>query len=259
MTETIDPTEETVVSEDPFESSGARTALPGRTVLRLVDVATSVPDGRSRRRILDGIDLEVREGELVVLMGPSGSGKTTLLRIAAGLDRPEHGMPVIDGEHLWLLSPAELADLRRGSVGYVEQRWNLLDSLTVVENVSLPLELDGVARREAVRQAMAALEDIGIAELARQFPSELSGGEQQRAAIARSLVGSRHLLVADEPTGALDALTAESVMRLIRRRCDEQRVAVLLATHDPAVAGWGDRVVYLRDGVLADRSAQVAP
>lgn len=259
MTETIDPTEETQVSEDPTESSAVRTTVPGRTVLRLVDVAASVLDGRTCRSILHGIDLEVHEGELVVLMGPSGSGKTTLLRIAAGLDRPERGMPVIDGEHLWLLSPVELADLRRGSVGYVEQRWNLLDSLTVVENVSLPLELDGVARRDSMRQAMAALEDVGIAELARQFPSELSGGEQQRAAIARSLVGSRHLLVADEPTGALDALTAESVMRLIRRRCDERGVAALLATHDPAVAGWADRVVYLRDGILADRSAQVAP
>ncbi|MBS1837390.1 MAG: ABC transporter ATP-binding protein [Actinobacteria bacterium] len=264
MTETIEPTEDPAVSatlpDDPPDQALPDDAVPTprRTVLRLVDVAQSVPDGRYRRSVLDGVDLDVAEGELVVLMGPSGSGKTTLLRIAAGLDRPERGMPVINGEHLWVLSASELAELRRGSVGYVEQRWNLLDSLTVAENVSLPLELDGVRRREAMREAMAALEDVGIAELARQFPSALSGGEQQRAAIARSLVGPRHLLVADEPTGALDALTAESVMRLLRRRCDAAGTAVLLATHDPAVAGWGDRVVYLRDGVLADRSAQAA-
>lgn len=225
-------------------------------VLRLVDVARSVPDGRQRRMVLDGVDLEVGAGELVALMGPSGSGKTTLLRIAAGLDRPDRGMPVIDGEHLWVLSSSELAELRRRSVGYVEQRWNLLDSLTLVENVALPLELDGERTRDATRHAMAALEDVGIVELARQFPSSLSGGEQQRAAIARALVGTRKLLVADEPTGALDALTAEAVMRVIRRRCDTDGAAVLLATHDPAVAGWADRVVYLRDGAISDHVAR---
>lgn len=231
-------------------------AAPRRVVLRLVDIAQTVPDGHARRVVLDGVDLEVRAGELVVLMGPSGSGKTTLMRIAAGIDRPEGGMPVIDGEHLWVLSARELADLRRGTVGYVEQRWNLLDSLDVVENVSLPLELDGVRRRDATREAMAALEEVGIVELARQFPSDLSGGEQQRVAIARSLVGERHLLVADEPTGALDALSAEAVMRLLRRCCDDDGIAVLLATHDPAVAGWADRVVHLRDGRLEERAAE---
>lgn len=256
-------TESTEPIDDPDQADGetpgpADEASAGRVVLRLVDVAQSVPDGRYRRMILDGVDLEVRAGELVVLMGPSGSGKTTLLRIAAGLDRPERGMPVIDGEHLWVMSARELADLRRGTVGYVEQRWNLLDSLTVVENVSLPLELDGVRRRAATRDAMAALEEVGIVELARQFPSDLSGGEQQRVAIARSLVGDRHLLVADEPTGALDALSAEAVMRLVRRCCDDDGTAVLLATHDPAVAGWADRVVYLREGQLSDHVARAA-
>ncbi len=228
-------------------------------VLRLVDVVQTVVDGRQRRTVLDRVGLEVRPGELVALMGPSGSGKTTLLRIAAGIDRPERGMPVVDGEHLWVLSASALAELRRRSIGYVEQRWNLLDSLTVLENVALPLELDGVRTRDANRAAMASLEDVGIAELARQFPSDLSGGEQQRAAIARALVGGRHLLVADEPTGALDALTAESVMRLVRRRCDQDGAAVLLATHDPAVAGWADRVLHLREGVLSERSAAVRP
>ncbi len=231
-------------------------AAPAR--LRLSGIEQSVPDGRRRRVVLDGIDLEVHAGEMVVLMGPSGSGKTTLLRIAAGLDQPEAGMPVVDGNHLWVLSAGEVAALRRRVIGYVEQRWNLLDSLTLVENVALPLELDRCSPRKAAREAMAALESVGVAELAKQFPSELSGGEQQRAAIARALVGSRMVLVADEPTGALDALTAETVMRLIRRRCDDDGVAVLLATHDPAVAGWADRVVFLRDGKLSSRSARGA-
>ncbi len=253
MTEVIDPIDD---GRDVAGGTDSDAVVEQRSVLRLVDVAQSVPDGRERRVVLDGVDLEVAAGELVVLMGPSGSGKTTLLRIAAGIDRPERGMPVVDGEHMWVLTATQLAELRRRSIGYVEQRWNLLDSLTLVENVALPLELDGVRTRDAMRDAMAALEDVGIVEMARQFPSSLSGGEQQRVAIARALVGTRHLLVADEPTGALDALTAESIMRLIRHRCDHDGTAALLATHDPAVAGWADRVVYLRDGVLSDRVAR---
>lgn len=257
MTEVIEPTGDSTGPADDSTGSGAPDQEVA-TVLRLVDIVQTVPDGRYRRVVLDGVDLDVGAGEMVVLMGPSGSGKTTLLRIAAGIDRPERGMPVVDGEHLWVLSASQLAELRRRSIGYVEQRWNLLDSLTVVENVALPLELDGTGSREATRDAMAALEDVGIAELARQFPSSLSGGEQQRAAVARALVGTRHVLVADEPTGALDALTAEAVMRLIRGRCDRGGTAVLLATHDPAVAGWADRVVYLREGQLSDHVARAA-
>lgn len=223
--------------------------------LRLSAVRRVVRDGSRQRVLLDGVDLELGTGELVVVMGPSGSGKTTLLRLAAGLDRPDDGMVVVDGTHLWVLSAKELAEARRSSIGYVEQRWNLLDSLTVLENVRLPLDLDGVRSTQAGRDAMAALESVGIAERALQFPTELSGGEQQRAAIARSLVGTRRLLVADEPTGALDALTAESIMRLLRQRCDRDGAAVLLATHDAAVAGWADRVLYLREGTLGGAAA----
>ena len=248
-----------VIESEPTGRLDGSTPGERATVLRLLDISQRVVDGRQHRTVLDHVGVEVHAGELVALMGPSGSGKTTLLRIAAGIDRPDAGMPVIDGEHLWVLSSSAIAELRRRTIGYVEQRWNLLDSLTIVENVALPLELDRMSTRDATRDAMAALEEVGIAELARQFPSDLSGGEQQRAAIARALVGGRHLLIADEPTGALDALTAETVMRLIRRRCDHDGAAVLLATHDPAVAGWADRVLYLRDGVLSERSAGVRP
>lgn len=238
--------------------SDPSTEAPVATPLRLSGVRVDVPDGARRRVLLDGVELDVAAGELVVVMGPSGSGKTTLLRIAAGLDRPDEGSVVVDGEHLWMLLPNQLAEVRRRSIGYVEQRWNLLDSLTVVENVRLPLELDGQRVRAAAREAMTALDSVGIAERATMFPSELSGGEQQRVAIARSLVGSRRLLVADEPTGALDALTAEAVMRLLRRRCDDDSVGMLLATHDPAVAGWADRVLHLRAGRLSGRTSGVS-
>lgn len=223
--------------------------------LRMSGVTRTVPDGRSSRVLLDRIDLEVCSGELVALMGPSGSGKTTLLRIAAGLDAADSGQVVVDATYLSALDRNGIAELRRRSIGYVEQRWNLLDSLTVLENVSLPLELDGMRTRDASGPAMAALESVRLVEMARAFPGELSGGEQQRVAIARALVGRRHLLLADEPTGALDAYTAEVVMRLVRRRCDDDGAAVLLATHDPAVSGWADRVVFLRDGALSDHTA----
>lgn len=259
-------------AEKTAEAGGAaatgQVSEPGRSVeesmrsntaeavrLRMSGVTRTVPDGRSSRVLLDRIDIEARSGELVALMGPSGSGKTTLLRIAAGLDAADNGQVIVNDAYLSALDRNGIAELRRRSIGYVEQRWNLLDSLTVMENVSLPLELDGMRARDASSAAMAALESVGLVEMARTFPGELSGGEQQRVAIARALVGKRHLLLADEPTGALDAYTAEVVMRLIRRRCDDDGAAVLLATHDPAVSGWADRVVFLREGALSEHTA----
>lgn len=222
--------------------------------LRLSDVTKSVLDGRSMRTVLNEIDLSVHPGELVALMGPSGSGKTTLMRIAAGLTPFESGQVVVAGDYVGALSRDELAAVRRTSIGYIEQRWNLLDTLTVVENVALPLELDGVRRREASNAAMASLEAVAMAEFAHELPSVLSGGEAQRVAIARGLIGDRKLLLADEPTGALDALTAEGIMRVIRRRCDDGAAAVV-ATHDPAVSGWADWVVFLREGTLSEHVA----
>jgi len=198
-------------------------------------------------------DLTVNAGELVAVMGPSGSGKTTLLSLVGGLDRPSRGRVTVAGQDVGVLDSRGLAILRRRSVGYVFQDLNLLNGLTARENVSLPLELDG--RRPAEAQAAAAdvLASVGLAELGDRYPDDLSGGEQQRVAIARALVGGRRVLLADEPTGALDSITGESVMRLLRVHCDQGGTGILV-THDAAHAAWADRVVFLRDGRIVDES-----
>lgn len=197
--------------------------------------------------------LSVDSGELVSVMGPSGSGKTTLLSIAGGLESPTSGEVYVEGAPLSQLSIGQLARLRRRRIGYVFQQFNLIEGLTAQENVSIPLELDGSARRDAVRAALQALEMLGLGELAGRFPDELSGGEQQRVAIARAVVGKRVLLLADEPTGALDTVTGESVLRLMRGHCERGGAGVLV-THDARLAAWADRVVFLRDGRIVDET-----
>lgn len=185
------------------------------------------------------------------MMGPSGSGKSTLLLLLGGLADPTAGTVSIQGRDLAALDTRERAGLRRRTVGFVFQELNLLPGLTAVENVTLPLELDGLRFAKARPDAMAALEQVGMAELARRFPDELSGGQRQRVAVARAVVGPRQILLADEPTGALDTVTGESVMRLLRAHCDRGGTAVMV-THDPRLASWADRVVFLRDGRIVD-------
>ncbi|GAA4979746.1 putative ABC transport system ATP-binding protein [Nonomuraea thailandensis] len=201
---------------------------------------------------LKGVSLEVSAGELVAVMGPSGSGKSTLLNLAGGLDRPTSGVVTIEGEDLSRVK--DLAALRRGHVGYVFQDLNLIPSLTAAENVMLPRELDGVRAGRARAEALAVLAEVGVEEIAGRFPEELSGGQRQRVAIARALVGERRLLLADEPTGALDTATGDEILELLRARCDAG-AAVLLVTHEPRYAAWADRVTYLRDGLVAESSA----
>ena len=205
---------------------------------------------------LRGVDLAVHPGELVAVMGPSGSGKSTLLHIAGGLDTPTSGAVVVEGRDLAQLSAAQVAAVRRRSIGYVFQDLNLLPSLTALENVSLPLELDGARGGLARRAARDALEEVGVGHLAGRFPDDMSGGQQQRVAIARALVGPRRLLLADEPTGALDSQTGEEVLRVLRARC-EAGAAGVLVTHEARHAAWADRVVFLRDGVVVDQSGPV--
>ncbi|MDT0274535.1 ABC transporter ATP-binding protein [Blastococcus goldschmidtiae] len=205
---------------------------------------------------LRGVDLAVHPGELVAVMGPSGSGKSTLLHIAGGLDTPSSGAVVVEGRDLAQLSAAQVAAVRRRSIGYVFQDLNLLPSLTALENVSLPLELDGARGGLARRAARDALEEVGVGHLAGRFPDDMSGGQQQRVAIARALVGPRRLLLADEPTGALDSQTGEEVLRVLRARC-EAGAAGVLVTHEARHAAWADRVVFLRDGVVVDQSGPV--
>jgi putative ABC transport system ATP-binding protein len=227
-------------------------------VLQLTAVTRVHGQGEAAVRALDGIDLRVDAGELVAMMGPSGSGKSTLLHLAGGLDAPTDGAVVVEGTVLGGLSAKALARLRRRSIGYVFQDLNLLPALTAAENVALPRELDGVRARAARREALAALEEVGIGELGHRFPDDMSGGQQQRVAIARALVGDRRLVLADEPTGALDSTTGEAVMALLRQRCDAG-AAGMLVTHDARHAAWADRIVFLRDGRVVDESVYVSP
>jgi putative ABC transport system ATP-binding protein len=223
------------------------------TILELRDVHRVHGVGESAVRALRGVTLTVGPGELVAVMGPSGSGKSTLLSLAGGLDRPDSGEVAVEGTVLAECGRRALAALRRRHIGYVFQDLNLLASLTAVENVALPLELDGVGVREARRLASAALSEVELDGYAQRFPDEMSGGQRQRVAIARALIGSRRLLLADEPTGALDSQTGEAVLRVLRSAVDRGAAAVLV-THDARHAAWADRVVFLRDGVIVDTS-----
>ena len=215
--------------------------------LELDQVSLTLGEGVGRTDALVDVNLTVAAGELVAIMGRSGSGKSSLLNVAGGLHTTSSGAVRVAGIDISALSPSELAAQRRRSVGFVFQDLNLISSLTAAENVALPLELDGVAAKTARAEAEKALEAVDLPGLGKRFPDEMSGGQRQRVAIARGLVGERQLLLADEPTGALDEVTGEGIMEILRRRCDEG-AAALLVTHDPSIAAWGDRVVRLRDG-----------
>ncbi|WP_035699538.1 ABC transporter ATP-binding protein, partial [Glycomyces tenuis] len=202
------------------------------TVLHLRGVSRVHGDGENAVHALVNAELSIESGELVAIMGPSGSGKSTLLNLAGGLDAPTSGEVIVEGTPLSTLSKKKLAALRRRHVGYVFQDYNLVPSLTAAENAALPLELDGMGVGKARKAALAALEEVGLdAQIADRFPDEVSGGQAQRTAIARALIGERRLVLADEPTGALDSTTGEDVLKLLRKRCD-QGAAGLLVTHD---------------------------
>ncbi|APU41287.1 ABC transporter ATP-binding protein [Streptomyces sp. NPDC056254] len=222
-------------------------------VLRLERLVRTHGSGATEVHALRGIDLAVHPGELVAVMGPSGSGKSTLLTLAGGLDTPSSGRVLVEGTDLTTASRKQMAALRRRSIGYVFQDYNLIPALTAAENVALPLELDGTSARKARAAALAALAEMNLGILADRFPDEMSGGQQQRVAIARALVGDRRLVLADEPTGALDSETGESVLGLLRSRCDAGAAGVLV-THEPRFAAWADRVVFLRDGSVVDET-----
>src|SRR6201984_2734360 len=224
------------------------------SMLELRGVTKVYGQGDTVVNALRGIDLTVEPGAMVAVMGPSGSGKSTLLMIAGSLEEPSEGEVLIDGAPLSRMSRNAKARLRRRSIGYVFQDFNLLPGLTAVENVALPLELDGISIRRARAAGRRALEDLGLAERAGQYPDQLSGGERQRVAIARAVVGDRHLLLADEPSGSLDSANSEAVMRMIHTAC-QQGVAAVVVTHDAQLASWADRVVLIRDGRVVDQTA----
>jgi putative ABC transport system ATP-binding protein len=222
-------------------------------VLDMRQVTRVYGEGAAKVEALRGVDLRVEAGAMVAVMGPSGSGKSTLLTIAGSLEEPTSGEVEVCGQRLGQLSRNARARLRRRSIGFVFQDFNLLPGLTAAENVSLPLELDGVPARRARKAAAGSLEALGLAERAAAFPDQMSGGERQRVAIARAVVGERRLLLADEPSGALDSVNGEAVMRLIHAAC-KRGVAAVVVTHDAQLASWADRVVFLRDGLVTDQT-----
>jgi putative ABC transport system ATP-binding protein len=210
--------------------------------------------GAAEVSALRGVSLSVAPGQMVAVMGPSGSGKSTLLTIAGTLEEPSAGEVLVAGRPVSKMSRPERARLRRRTIGYVFQDFNLLPGLTAAENVALPLELDGVSARKARAAGRRALDGLGLGDRASHFPDQLSGGERQRVAIARAVAGERRLLLADEPSGALDSVNGEGVMRLIRAAC-KRGVAAVVVTHDAQLASWADRVVFLRDGQAIDQTA----
>ena len=221
--------------------------------LELNGITKVYGSGAAKVRAVAAVSMTVRRGELVAVMGPSGSGKSTLLTIAGGLEEPTTGQVIVAGHDLASLSRNAIARMRRRSIGFVFQDFNLLAGLTAAENVAMPLELDGTPARTARKLALAALEQLDLGDRSEHFPDQLSGGERQRVAIARAIVGERRLVLADEPTGALDTETGEEILRLLRDRCDAGAAGVLV-THEARHAAWADRVVFLRDGVVVDES-----
>ena len=227
------------------------------SMLELRQVSKVYGQGAARVHALREVSLDVAPGTMVAVMGPSGSGKSTLLTIAGSLEDPTSGQLLVAGRDLAVMSPNDKARLRRQSIGYVFQDFNLLPGLTAAENVALPLELDGVGARKAREAGLRALTGLGLADRASNYPDQLSGGERQRVAIARAVVGDRQLLLADEPSGALDSANSDAVMRMIHTAC-RQGVAAVVVTHDAQLASWADRVLFIRDGRIVDQTAPVA-
>ncbi|GGP66291.1 ABC transporter ATP-binding protein [Saccharothrix coeruleofusca] len=196
---------------------------------------------------MEDVGFDVHRGELVAVMGPSGSGKSTLLLVVGGLERPDAGSVTVAGAELAGLSEEALYRHRRQHIGFVFQNYNLIRTLTAVENVALPAELNGMSYRKAVSEAEEALRAVGVGDLAQRFPDQMSGGQQQRVALARALGGGRRVLLADEPTGALDSHTASGVLDVMARRVADGAAGIVV-THDPSVAARAHRTIHLRDG-----------
>ncbi|MFN8527346.1 MAG: ABC transporter ATP-binding protein [Anaerolineae bacterium] len=201
---------------------------------------------------VDGVSLAVEEGEFVAVMGPSGSGKSTLLYLIGGLEKPSSGKVWLRESDISAMDDNALSRLRRESLGFVFQFFNLVPVLTAAENVAIPLILDGVPRAEALKRAGEALTRVGLSDRTTHLPSQLSGGQQQRAALARALVAKPAVVLADEPTGNLDSRSSDEVVQMLRQTVDQYHQTMILVTHDPRVAAYADRIVFLKDGKVVD-------
>lgn len=219
-------------------------------VIRAKGLSKIYREGQTELRALDGVDLEVRAGELTLLMGPSGSGKTTLLSILGCILRASSGTLEVLGEDVGALAESELPRIRREAIGFVFQGFNLFPTLTAAENVALSLDVRGIRGGAARKRAEELLEEVGLAEKARSFPADLSGGQKQRMAIARALAGDPPILLADEPTAALDSTSGRTVIELLHRLARAHGRAVVMVTHDPRVLSFGDRIIHLEDGQI---------
>jgi putative ABC transport system ATP-binding protein len=203
---------------------------------------------------LNEVNLAVEAGEFIAIMGPSGSGKSTLLYLLGGLDRPTSGKVWLRDSDVFALDDDALSGLRRTELGFVFQFFNLIPVLTAEENVAIPLLLDGVPRAESLKQAQEALSRVGMADRSTHRPSELSGGQQQRVALARALVTTPAVILADEPTGNLDSRSSDEVVQMLRRAVDEWHQTMILVTHDPRIAAYADRIIFLKDGKIVDEN-----
>ena len=242
------------MNESPW--SGRTTTAPTQEdadpIAAVQDLTRDYQIGDSTVHALRGVTFTLGRGQLIAVQGRSGSGKTTLLTLIGGLERPTSGQVWIDGDEVTAMSEDQLVELRRHRLGFIFQTFGLLPILTAAENVEVPLRLAGVERRARTERARALLDMVGLGERARHRPDELSGGEQQRVAVARALANRPALLLADEPTGQLDSRTARTIMQLLRRLVEEEAVTILVATHDPNLIDLADRVIAIRDGRLVE-------
>jgi putative ABC transport system ATP-binding protein len=223
-------------------------------LVRTESITKTYGDSTQPVHAVQAISLAVDDGEFLAVMGPSGSGKSTLLYLLGGLERPTSGKVFLRDQDLSTLNDDALSRVRRTQMGFVFQFYNLIPVLTARENVAMPLILDGVVRAEALKRADEALTRVGVADRSTHRPSELSGGQQQRVALARALVTNPALILGDEPTGNLDSHASEEVVQLLRQATDEWGRTVILVTHDPRIAAYADRIVFLRDGQIVDEN-----
>ena len=225
-------------------------------MIRLIDVHKRYIQGRNEITALAGLSLDIEKGEFAVIMGPSGSGKSTLLHLIGGLDRPTQGEVLVDGRIVSQMADDEVTLFRRTRIGFVFQFFNLLPTLTALENVMLPLILDGRVGADSNLRAKTLLQRVGLEGRSDHLPEELSGGETQRLAIARALAFNPPILLADEPTGNLDSKNGEAILKLVRQINREEQCTVVMVTHNREAAGYGDRIVHLRDGMMEEEKAR---
>jgi putative ABC transport system ATP-binding protein len=224
------------------------------SIIKTENLSKVYGSGPAAVTALDRINIQIEAGEFVAVMGPSGCGKSTLLHLLGGLDRPSAGSVFLSGKNLSAMPDDELTTLRRRQIGFVFQFFNLIPVLNALENAALPLLLDGIKPPLARQKASEWLERLGLAGRLSHRPAMLSGGEQQRVAIARALVTDPALILADEPTGNLDSLAGDEIAELLRRICDQWEQTVLMVTHDPRIAAYADRIIFLKDGSIVDET-----